>query len=268
MAKDPLYLHKTVLLDKIYAKDGTTVLVAQSGVTPGEVALTDGHILVGNSSGIAADVAMSGQATIADTGSVTLTNSAVIGKVLTGYASGAGTVAATDSILSAFGKINGNVAALSAAGVGGTLTATHIIVGNGSNVATDTAMSGDATISNAGVVTIGAKAVTGAKLVTGTGYFDVCVPTNGMSAVNVFGATVPFNATITSVSVISQDTTAGTITVADTAGTVATIAKGTVAGAMTGAVSLANASITSGNTLTVVSSSAGNAYVKITFTVA
>jgi hypothetical protein len=38
----------------------------------------------------------------------TLTNSAVIGKVLTGYTSGAGTVAATDTILQAFNKLNGN----------------------------------------------------------------------------------------------------------------------------------------------------------------
>ena len=41
----------------------------------------------------------------------TLTNSAVIGKVLTGYVSGAGTVAATDTILQAVNKLNGNDAA-------------------------------------------------------------------------------------------------------------------------------------------------------------
>lgn len=40
--------------------------------------------------------------------SVTLTNSAVIGKVLTGYSSGAGTVAATDTILQAIQKLDGN----------------------------------------------------------------------------------------------------------------------------------------------------------------
>lgn len=38
----------------------------------------------------------------------TLSNSAVIGKVLTGYTSGAGTVAATDSIIQAIQKLNGN----------------------------------------------------------------------------------------------------------------------------------------------------------------
>src|SRR3990167_649408 len=40
----------------------------------------------------------------------TLTNSAVIAKVLTGYVSGAGTVAATDSILQAIQKLDGNIA--------------------------------------------------------------------------------------------------------------------------------------------------------------
>lgn len=40
----------------------------------------------------------------------TVPNATVIGKVLTGYVSGAGTVAATDSILQAINKLNGNVA--------------------------------------------------------------------------------------------------------------------------------------------------------------
>ncbi len=42
----------------------------------------------------------------------TLLNSAVIGKVLTGYTSGAGTVAPTDNILQAIQKLNGNIGAL------------------------------------------------------------------------------------------------------------------------------------------------------------
>jgi hypothetical protein len=58
-------------------------------------------------------ITLSGEATGSGTTSigVTLTNSAVIGKVLTGYVSGAGTVAATDSILQAIQKLNGNIAA-------------------------------------------------------------------------------------------------------------------------------------------------------------
>ena len=41
----------------------------------------------------------------------TVTNSAVIGKIITGYVSGAGTVAATDTILQAIQKLNGNAGA-------------------------------------------------------------------------------------------------------------------------------------------------------------
>lgn len=70
--------------------------------------------------------------------------------------------------------------ARSVGGSGGTssLTSAHIFVGNGSNVATDVAMSGDITINNTGVTAIGTNkvttttinghAVTYAKLPTGT----------------------------------------------------------------------------------------------------
>ena len=57
--------------------------------------------------------ALTGEATTsAGAVAVTLSNSAVIGKVLTGYTSGAGTVAATDTILQAVQKLNGNAANL------------------------------------------------------------------------------------------------------------------------------------------------------------
>jgi len=77
-----------------------------------ETALTDAFIFVGNGSGIATGVAMSGEASIINTGAITLSNAAVIGKVLTGFTSGAGVVADTDTILQAFQKIDGNVSAL------------------------------------------------------------------------------------------------------------------------------------------------------------
>jgi hypothetical protein len=49
-------------------------------------------------------------------------------------------------------------------GISNTLPSGDIIVGNASNVATARAMSGDATISNTGVLTIGAGAITGSKI--------------------------------------------------------------------------------------------------------
>lgn len=45
--------------------------------TQGEIALANTHILVGNASGVAADVAMSGDVTIANTGATTIANGAV-----------------------------------------------------------------------------------------------------------------------------------------------------------------------------------------------
>jgi hypothetical protein len=62
----------------------------------------------------------------------TLTNSAVIAKVLTGYASGAGTVAATDTILQAIQKLNGNDA------TNANLTGPITSVGNATSVASQT----------------------------------------------------------------------------------------------------------------------------------
>jgi hypothetical protein len=90
-----------------------------------------------------------------------------------------------------------------------TLTSAHLLVGNGSNVATDTAITGDVTISNSGVTAIGSGKVTNAQLAGSidltakvTGILPVAnggqgantlaahgvVVGNGSSAVNVTGA--------------------------------------------------------------------------------
>jgi len=62
----------------------------------------------------------------------TVPNATVIGKVLTGYTSGAGTVAATDSILQAIQKLNGNDA------TNANLTGPITSVGNATSVAAQT----------------------------------------------------------------------------------------------------------------------------------
>ena len=74
-------------------------------------ALTSGNILVGSAGNVATSVVMSSEASIIASGAVTLSNAAVIAKVLTGFTSGAGTIAATDSILAAIQKADGNIAA-------------------------------------------------------------------------------------------------------------------------------------------------------------
>lgn len=97
-------------------------------------------------------------------------------------------------------------------------------------------------------------------------YGAVAKPTSGTVVQNIFGATVPFAATITSAYTISADNAVANITILGTSGTVATIAKGST-GAMVGATTVANASIAKGDTLTVVSNSAtGNAVAVLTFT--
>jgi hypothetical protein len=62
----------------------------------------------------------------------TLTNAPVIAKVLTGYTSGAGTVSATDSILAAIQKLNGNDA------TNANLTGVITSVGNATSIASQT----------------------------------------------------------------------------------------------------------------------------------
>lgn len=64
------------------------------------------------------------------------------------------------------GQINDNFDELYATTAGGTLTSAHLLVGNASNVATDTALSGDVSITNAGVTSISAG-ITTAKLTSG-----------------------------------------------------------------------------------------------------
>ena len=90
-----------------------------------------GTNITGTASGLTAGTVttnanLTGEAT--STGnSVTLSNSAVIGKVITGFTSGAGVVAATDTILQAIQKLNGNTAASGS----GTVTSVSVVTANG-----------------------------------------------------------------------------------------------------------------------------------------
>lgn len=100
--------------------------------------------------------------------------------------------------------------------------------------------------------------------VSGTGIVEQ--NTDGTTAVSVWADGAPANLTITGVYLISLDTTAGNITVENPASTVVcTIAKGTTAGVMVGATSLANTTVAVGTDVVVDSSSAGNAKVFITY---
>lgn len=94
----------------------------KSGGTQLSTAPSSGQILVGTAGSLYALQSMSGGATMSAGGVVTLGNTAVTGQPITGYSSGAGVVSATDSILQAIQKLNGNIAAI----VPGTGTVTSV----------------------------------------------------------------------------------------------------------------------------------------------
>jgi len=70
--------------------------------------LTDGYIFVGNSSNVATGVPVTSQISITNAGVATISNAAVIAKVLTGYTATSGTITAADSILTALQKVGYN----------------------------------------------------------------------------------------------------------------------------------------------------------------
>ncbi|CAN5662242.1 hypothetical protein BH11BAC5_BH11BAC5_24090 [soil metagenome] len=89
-------------INGIVKSNGTTISAAVAG--------TDYVIPSGNIAGSAGSFTGNLAGEVTGTQSATVVgNAAVIGKVLTGYTSGSGTVAATDNILQAIQKINGNV---------------------------------------------------------------------------------------------------------------------------------------------------------------
>lgn len=138
--------------------------------------LTNTHLLVGNASNVATDVAASGDLTLANTGAFTFntvnSNVGTFGTAtqvpqVTVNAKGLATAASNVAIQIAESQVTNLVTDL-AAKQSTTLTNTHILVGNGSNIATDVAMSGDATIANTGALTIANLAVTNAKIANTT----------------------------------------------------------------------------------------------------
>ena len=209
-----------------------------------------GTNITGTASGLTAGTVttnanLTGEAT--STGnSVTLSNSAVIGKVITGYTSGAGVVAATDTILQAIQKLNGNTAASG----GGTVTSVSVVTANGlaGTVATSTTtpaitlttsitgvLKGDATAISAATsgtdYSLGTSALaTGiVKSTTTTGALTIAIaadfPTLNQSTTGN-AATVTTNANLTG-GVTSVGNAATVITNADLTGEVTSVGNAT-----------------------------------------
>lgn len=100
----------STILAGLTSVTSTTFIGALTGNATTATSLATARTISGTGEATFTTTAFDGS--VAVSGAVTLTNSAVIGKVLTGYVSGAGTVSATDSILQAIQKLNGNIAAL------------------------------------------------------------------------------------------------------------------------------------------------------------
>jgi hypothetical protein len=164
-AIEKLYLINNACADAITVKNSTGTGVAVAAGTSTFVynnatnvvsAVTAAPTTIPNLTG---DVTSVGVAT-------TLTNAPVIAKVLTGYTSGAGTVAATDSILQAIQKLNGNDAlkANLASPTGtGTLTWPTIV----GTDATDASSSTTGALKTAGGLGVAKKAYIGTDLAVG-----------------------------------------------------------------------------------------------------
>jgi hypothetical protein len=131
----------------------TTAPLATSGST-GNVTLSmdlaSTHIYVGNASGLATDVAMTGDASIDATGKVSVTG--INGTAVTGTP--------TSSQVLQFDGTNWAPATLSTTPTGQALTATQFWLGNASNLAEPVAMSGDATLDATGALTLASTGVT------------------------------------------------------------------------------------------------------------
>jgi len=123
---------------------GTPSALVGTNITGTATAFTASNVTT--NANLTGDVTSVGNAT-------TLTNAPVIAKVLTGYVSGAGTVAATDSILQAIQKLNGNDA------TNANLTGMVTSVGNATTVVTNANLTGDVT-SSGNATTLANTAVT------------------------------------------------------------------------------------------------------------
>ncbi len=116
--------------------------------------ITDGNILVGNGSGVIAEVNPSGDIDVTNAGVFSISSGVIVD----------GDVNASAAI--AFSKLAALIGA-------------NILVGSAGNVATSVTMSGDATLSNAGVLTLASNVLKEADIVTRE------VPTGAINGANV-----------------------------------------------------------------------------------
>ncbi|MGO4819258.1 hypothetical protein ACEN2H_12740, partial [Flavobacterium sp. W22_SRS_FP1] len=164
-AADASALTGTTLASTVTGSSLTSVgtLGSLTVTSPIIASVTGNAATVTTNANLTGDVTSVGNAT-------TLSNAAVIGQVLTGYTAWAGhsleTITATDNILEAIQKIDGNFTGLSS-GIS-SLRPGHIFVGSLNGTGTEAVLlQGDATVGTNGVV-ITNDAITSSKILDGT----------------------------------------------------------------------------------------------------
>ncbi len=158
----------------LYVNSGTTASPVWSVIdasTGGLPPLTAAHIWVGNASNVATDVAMSGVIAITNAGVTSIVDGSIVNADINA-------TAAID-----FSKL-------------AALTSGNILVGSAGNVATSVAMSGDAAISNTGVVTVTDLTIAGEAAgsiiyFNGTNWVPLAAGTAGQTLKMNGGATAP-----------------------------------------------------------------------------
>lgn len=125
--------------------------------------LTSGNVLVGNSSNVPTSVAVTGDVTISNTGVTSIASGSIVNADI------------NDSAAIAHSKL-------------ASVTSGNILVGNSGNVPTSVAVSGDATLSNSGSLTIANDAVTFAKMQPVSGFSIVGKPTADTGDITEIGS--------------------------------------------------------------------------------
>ena len=197
----------------------------------------------------------------------TVANSAVIGKVLTGYTSGAGTVAATDTILQAIQKLNGNAGGAAAAGtLAGTTLAANVVsssltsVGTLANLTVTNTITGSVS-GNAATVTTNANLTghitsTGNAAVLGSftsAQLRTALTDETGTGAAVFAATPTFATSVVGSASMDVFNTTSTTVNGFGAATAMTL------GATTGSASIRNPTLTVGNTTSTIATASGTA---------
>lgn len=172
---------------QVFATDQTELVAvtSENGVTPvtvvqitgaaSNIPLANGDYFVGNASGIATPVTMSGHVTQTNAGVTSISSDVVtnthvnsaaaiaLSKLAATTASralvsdGSGVISPATTTATEIGYVNGVTSSIQTqldGKVSSTLTSANIFVGNGSNVATGVAVSQDATMDNTGAFTV------------------------------------------------------------------------------------------------------------------